>query len=345
MAVVQIVGDHPGTGKTSLAGALLLHRSEAGQKAGYCKPLPETPDQDPDVSFVSEVLLAGPGGPPVPDPHQLSAITGSGPVLGAPLASQIKNAVTQLEAAGGLVLVESPDLQRPGGGASPLPFKLATLLDSRVVLLFRYTHGLNADAILTACQPFGDRLAGVVVNGVTAYRGRDIRQTLAADLRAGGVPFLGALPEDRAILAVTVQQIADYLGGRWVREPEETDASIERFLIGGNIMDLGQAYFGRYSNQAVITRAARPDIQMASMLAGTRCLVLTGGAEPTEYVKAEALQREVPLLLVEGNTLDTAESLGGLLQQANTHSMQKIQRFLHLMRGHLDLDALTSTAA
>ena len=342
MAVIQIVGDRPGSGKTSLAGALLLHQAETGQKAGYCKPLSETPDQDPDVSFVSEMLLSGANGPPVPKPHQLPPLSGPGPALGATLAGQIKSDVAQVEAAAGQVLVESPDLERAGSGASPLPLELVSLLDSRVVLLFRYTHYLDAEAILTATQPFGDRLAAIVVNGVTAYRGRDITQTLAAEVRARGGPSLGALPEDRAMLAVTVQQIADYLGGRWVQEGGPTDASIERFLIGGNIMDLGQAYFGRYSNHAVITRAARPDIQMASMLAGTRCLVLTGGAEPTEYVKAEALQREVPLLLVEGNTLDTAEALAGLLQQANTHSMQKIQRFLLLIHEHLDRDTLTS---
>ena len=345
MAVIQIVGDRPGSGKTSLASALLLHRAETGQRAGYCKPLSETPGQDPDVSFVSEMLLSGSDGPPVPDPQQLLTLSDPGPALGASSAGQIKNAVDQIEAAAGLVLVESPDLERPGGGASPLPLELASLLDSRVVLLFRYTHDLDAGAILTACQPFGDRLAAIVVNGVTAYHGRDITQTLAAAVRARGGPSLGALPEDRAMLAVTVQQIADLLGGRLVQEAIQTDGPIERFLIGGNIMDLGQSYFGRYSNQAVITRAARPDIQMASMLAGTRCLVLTGGTEPTEYVKAEALQREVPLLLVEGNTLDTAAALTGLLQQANTHSMRKIQRFLHLIREHLDRDTLTPVAA
>jgi BioD-like phosphotransacetylase family protein len=342
LAVIQIIGDQPGSGKTSLAGALLLHRSETGQSTGYCKPLSDAPDKDSDASFVSEMLLSGSNGPPVPTPHRLPSNTGS--ALDTSLAGQIKSDVTQLEAAAGLVLLECPDLAQAGGGASTLPLELASLVDARVVLLFRYTHELDAGAILTASRPFGDRLAGIVVNGVTAYRGRDINQTLAAEARAGGVPFLGALPEDRAILAVTVQQIADFLGGRWVQEAGQTDASIERFLIGGNIMDLGQTYFGRHSNQAVITRAARPDIQMASMLAGTRCLVLTGGTEPTEYVKAEALQREVPLLLVEGTTLDTAEALAGLLQQANTHSMQKIQRFLHLMREHLDLDALTPAA-
>jgi hypothetical protein len=344
LAVIQIIGDRHGAGKTSLAGALLLHRSETDQSSGYCKPLSETPDDDPDSSFVSEMLLSGFDGPPVPTPHELPPLTGPRLALDASLAGQIKSEVAQVEAAAGLVLLESPDLEQAGGGTSPLALELASLVDSRVVLLFRYTHDLDAGTVLTASQPFGGRLAGVAVNGFTPYRGRDINQTLAAEVRASGVPFLGALPEDRAMLAVTVQQIADLLGGRWVQEAGQTSASIERFLIGGNIMDMGQAYFGRFSNQAVITRAARPDIQMASMLAGTRCLVLTGGTEPAEYVKAEALEREVPLLLVEGNTLDTAESLAGLSDQANTHSMRKVQRFLHLMHEHLDLDALTPVA-
>ena len=38
-------------------------------------------------------------------------------------------------------------------------------------------------------------------------------------------------------------------------------------------MDSGPSYFGRYQNQAVITRAERPDIQMASLMCDTKCLV------------------------------------------------------------------------
>ena len=64
------------------------------------------------------------------------------------------------------------------------------------------------------------------------------------------------------------------------------DAPAERFLIGGNIMDNGPTYYGRYHNQAVIIRAQRPDIQLASMLPQTRFLLLTRPGDPTDYVKA-----------------------------------------------------------
>ena len=117
---------------------------------------------------------------------------------------------------------------------------------------------------------------------------------------------------------------------------------MERFLIGGNIMDSGAIYFGRYANQAVITRTERPDIQLACLMEDPRCLVLTGAGEPTEYIKAEALQRDVPLIRVTEGTLSTAESLGGLLDHANAYSTWKIHRFSQLMSQHLDLTTLTA---
>jgi BioD-like phosphotransacetylase family protein len=144
------------------------------------------------------------------------------------------------------------------------------------------------------------------------------------------------------MLAVTVQEIADHLGGQWVQEPVNTDALVERFLIGGNIMDAGSTYFGRFPSQAVVTRAARPDIQMASLMEDTRCLVLTGGSQPTDYVKAEALQRDVALILVEDSTMDTADALGTILSRTTAHSPSKVRKFLELLNQSSDLSSLTS---
>ena len=222
----------------------------------------------------------------------------------------------------------------------PLPLELSALIDSKVLLLIRYSKDLNTANVQQAAQPFGDRLSGVLINGVTQYRKREVNQSMEAALTPQGVPLWGTLGEDRGMFAVTVQQIADYLGGRWVQEPENTEALVERFLIGGNIMDLGPTYFGRFPNQAVIVRAGRPDIQMASLMPETRCLVLTGNEDLTEYVTAEALQRGVPLILVESNTLETAEALGGILDHTAALTRRKIGRFLQLLRCSLDLDAL-----
>ncbi len=338
MPVLQIAADRPGAGKTCLAGALLLHLAAAGKQAGYYKPFSDHPGEDPDVVFITQTLpnAASPWQVPAPVPP----FTGAGPSLVSPAAEEVQHAVSTLQSGCDLLLLEGPDLETSTGQSSPLPLELSSLTDSKVLLLVRYAKDLRMADVERAAQSFGDRLAGVLINGVSRYRLREVNQSMEAALPPHGIAFWGALREDRSMIAVTVQQIADHLGGSWAQEPENIEAPVERFLIGGNIMDLGPTYFGRYANQAVIVRAGRPDIQMASLLPETRCLVLTGNEALTEYVKAEALQRGVPLISVESGTLETAQALGGILDQTPALTRRKIESFLQLLRCNLDLDAL-----
>ena len=342
MAVLQVVGDRPGTGKTCLVGAILTYMAATGRSAAYFKPFAIHPQADADVTFISNHLLAGAGDPQVPAPVQTPQEDSSSTMLTGPASQEIGKAAADLDNTADVVLVEGPDLTSPWGRMSPLPLELATLLNSKVLLLIGYTDHLDVVPLLDSLQAHSDRVAGVVINNVPPYRRQVVQQGLVAEVRSRGLSVLGTLPEDRYMLGVTVQQIADHLGGTLVQEPANTDAYVDRFLIGGNIMDSGLTYFGRFPNQAVITRAERPDIQMSCLMTDTRCLVLTGGGEPTEYVKAEAFQREVPLILVEGSTLETAEALGGLVNLANPHSISKIARFAELARQHLDLETLTA---
>ena len=342
MAVLQVIGDRPGIGKTCLVSAMITHLAATGRRVAYFKPWSNHPQADADVAFISTYLLDGAGDPQVPAPIQTPQEVSSPTILTGPGAQEVGNAVADLDSTADVVLVEGPDLTSPGGRMWPLPLELAELLNARVLLLLGYAKNLEIQALLDSVQPLSNRIAGVVVNCVPPYRRQVVQQGLVAEVRSRGFPVLGTLPEDRRMLGVTVQQIADHLGGTWAQEPANTDAYVDRFLIGGNIMDSGLTYFGRFPNQAVITRAERPDIQMSCLMTDTRCLVLTGGGEPIEYVKAEALQREVPLILVEAGTLETAEALGGLLDVANPYSLRNIARFSELSRQHLDLEALTS---
>ena len=342
MGVLQVIADQPGSGKTCLVAVLMNRLAAEGRKAGYYKPFSQRPQSDPDVSFFSRYSLADADGPPMPDPKPTPSENGASPLSSSPVGAEIGKAAAELEAATHLGLVEGPDLDPGNSQPRSLCLQLAEMINSRVVILFRYSRNLDLDTVLAGVEPFADRLAGVVINCVAPYRWREIQQGVVAELRSRGLPVLGMVPEDRTMLGVTVQQIADHLGGRWVQEPVNVDALVDRFLIGGNIMDSGQTYFGRFADQAVVTRAERPDIQMASLMAETRCLVLTGGQEPSEYVKAEALQRDVPLILVQGGTMATAEALGGLLDQATAHSPRKIARFTELAEKHLDQEALAS---
>ena len=155
-----------------------------------------------------------------------------------------------------------------------------------------------------------------------------------------GVKVLGAIPEHRIMGSVTLRQIADHLDGSWLEDPGDLDISISHFLIGGNIMDSGPNYFGRYSDQAVIVRAERPDIQMASLGGDTKCLILTGGGQPSEYIRVEAVKHQVPLFISSVDTESTVEALNELFSGSYPLDVQKLDSFKHLVGQYLGQNLL-----
>ena len=327
MAVLEIVGNQAGAGKTSLAAALLVTANAAGKQAAYYKPFSNKPGADPDVAFISQLLQTTSGGSvaPAPRPQDTSA--------DAAALGEVRTEISKLESEAGIVVIEGPD----GSGHYTEPYAP----DSKVLLVHRYAQQTGAAAVTECINAVGNAasavqgLAGIVVNAVPIHR----RDEVARDL--GGLPApLAVIPESRGMLSVTVEQLAEHLGGQWVLDPVNTDAPVERFMIGGNIMDTGPTYFGRYANQAVITRVERPDIQMACMGENTKCLVLTGPGEPIEYIKAEALQREIPLIQVRSNTLDTADALAGLIDKADARTAAKANHFAGLLERYMGAEAV-----
>ena len=309
MSTILITGPAR-SGKTSLAAGLLARLNEAGRSDAYYKPFSATGDADADHRFAADVLAGSLGitaGPP-PLPLSGSADEGAG-------------AVAALAEPGGTVIVEAAD------GSSAID--LVNAIDARVLEIHAYSPGQDwAKAIDTAAVRWGRRLAALVVNAVPSYRQDDVA---AGGAQSSADVDVVVIPESRTMLAPTVAQVVEHLGASWVQDPVNADATIERFLIGGNIMDNGPTYYGRYSNQAVITRAQRPDIQLASMLPQTCCLLLTGPGEATNYVRAEALERDIPLLQVATPTIETADALDRLIDASTAHSLAKARHFAALL--------------
>ena len=328
MATLNIVSTRPGSGKTCLAGALGRRLAGAGKRVAYYKPLSTNPGDDPDMGFVAGMLesLGSPqAGVPSPLPQPVDA-TELPTRMSEARTREVADAIAAMEAAFDTVLVEWQAPALPPGQPA--------------LLVHSHSGGQDlagaVELVSEECERYGAGLSGVVINNVVRHRRTEVENLLVAPLKSRGLPVLGAIPEDREMLSFTLEQVAKFLKGDWVQEPGDPKRWVDRFLIGGNIMDSGPNYFGRYANQAVITRAQRPDIQMASLMSDTRFLVLTGGEEPTEYIRVEAQKRDASLLLVEGGTLDIAESLGSLLALANPYSDHKLDKFTMLAEKHLD---------
>ena len=324
MSVLLVASHQPGDGKTSVAAGLATLIARSGARVSVCKPVSPAGRTDPDAVYFAQHFRGG------------IAVASSDDQAGLDSAA---SAVRSLAGISEHVIVEVANPASGSGAASPIVSGLAERLSAAVVAVFGYAPDTTAVSVSGAVATLGSGLGGVIVNQTPRYRVQRV-QSLVSELSGAGVPAIGALPEDRAMLSLNLDQLEASLGGRWELEPEDGDVWVDRFLIGGNIMDSGAGYFGRYDHQAVITRAERPDIQMASLMQDTRCLVLTGGSRPTEYIRVEAAKRNVPMLLVDQGTVATADAVGGFMSAIVPHARHKAERMADLLDGLVDLGSL-----
>lgn len=262
----------------------------------------------------------------------------------AVLAAAAKR-VGALEKAAEIVVVDAPPHADADGRAVAATGALAKRLKAKVLGVLPYERGLGAATAAAWRQAYGEALVGFVVNRRTRYAERDAADRMGLELEGAGVPVIGVLPEERLMLAPTVRQVAELLGGKLFAGGSGLDRLIEHFLIGGLVTEWGGNYFNRLPNQAVIARGGRADIQMSALNFPLNALVLTGCAQPPQYVAQRAEALDVPLLTVERNTHETAEALEALAGVVTVHHREKIERFTAMVEQGVDLDALAARLA
>lgn len=361
MSVVQIAGARPGAGATTVAcGIASLLRSQ-GKRVTLVKPLSSVGDADP-------AFLASLGG---------SAETVA--VEGAASAEQVAEAaqIVRSAAAGAdVVVVEGPSLAETTAGADVVAVEGASLAETAasgeaaapgeavasgeaaasgnagaelarstgavVIGVLEYERSLGAAVCGVWRDAFGESLAGCIVNKRTLYAEHDVSARVAVELAEAGVPVLGVLPEERLLLAPTVQQAADHLGGTYFTGEEGGGELIEHFLIGGLITEWGGNYFGRLENQAALVRGGRIDIQMSALNFPLNALFLTGCETPSQYVYQRADDLDVPLIAVGQNTHETAAALESLSAAVSIHHTAKAERAGAMARECVDASALSA---
>ena len=314
MPVLLIASDRPRVGKTATAAAIVSEVLDGGGRAAYLKLFPVMPN--PDVVFMNDLI---PGG-------------------GAPGEMGLDDTLAlarELSGGGNLVVLEGPAMIPEEGAPAAQVEDIVGRLDCRVLYIQGYSVAEAGHPGQPGLAALEERLAGVILNMVPPYRLSQYSEEVS---REG---LLGAIPSDRIMASVSVGDVAQGLNGAWVLGEERAGALIENFLIGGNIMDGGDTYYGRHQNKGVLVRGDRPDIHLACLHTETACLLLTGGFEPNQYVYHEAEERDVPLLVMPNETIACAELLDELLLAAPVHHPDKTNRFRELLSSHVDLGFLS----
>lgn len=152
------------------------------------------------------------------------------------------------------------------------------------------------------------------------------------------------IPEDRLLAAPTAGRLIEASRARVLARSAEGDAALcEHIVIGPIFHDAGEPHFKRMPRQAVVTRAEKVDVALAALRADVRCLILTGGNDPSPYVlDYVASSRTTTLLVVAGGTVETVRDIEGAFGSSPFSGEEKVERIGELMADALDDAALAT---
>ena len=301
MTALILAGIGAAAGKTALACGIAGRWQPAGKRVTYASVGPDAAEQ---AAFVAGALSL----------DAADCVAVAAPVdLTLPPAD--------------VTLVELADSLSMYAGA------LAQRLEGRVLLVARYRQHLSAAGLLAQRQ---QHMAGVVVNGVPARFTLPLREQLQEPLAAAGVPLLGLVPEERALMGFTVGELASHLGATYLCRPDRADELIENLMLGPNAADPAFSYFQAKPRTAIICRANRPDLQLTALEAPVNCMVFTGNGHVQTSVVYRAEDAGVPILAVPDDTIGAVHRLDGLVERVRFRQAAKTAVVQDLVDGRLD---------
>ena len=331
MSVLCVASDQEGVGKTAFCATLAHILAQQGKTVSVFKPFTDkgaTVESDPDRGIYEGFTSVVDGEWPV-------VLGGSG--VDRALLDELAGRLVGASADNDVVIVElSSALAREDTR------DVVDALSAHVVVVAGYRRELRAGDLTPWVDALGERMIGIVLNSLPRYLATEAASDLAGPMQSEGIRLLGIVPEDRRLLGATVSQVSQHLNGRIMDTEGDLDGLVEHFLVGGFSLNPGELYFEMHEKKAAVIRGDRPDMQMAALATPTSCLLLTNDKEPIEYIRYEAEQEQVPIVLVESNTLATMSALETLMEGARFDHPLKMQRFAELLQEHVDLDAILS---
>ena len=174
----------------------------------------------------------------------------------------------------------------------------------------------------------------VNVSSTNAAPGDDVVSITNRQLRAGP----RTLPEDRLLAAPTVRRLIEASGAQVLARSVEGDAAVcEHIVVGPIAEDADEPHFRRFPRSAIVTRAEKVDIALAALLSNPRCLILTGGSQPSAYLLDRvAAGRETTLLLAPKGTPETVHDIEHTFGEAAFAGDEKVERIGELMAAAID---------
>jgi hypothetical protein len=347
MQTLYVVSQDKSAGKSALCAGLGRHFQANGLTIGYMKPVStqvrhvagHLVDEDAellrrlfhlddDLDEMAPILL------------EANAIQEVLRGFDQAHSAKLEEAFEALSDDKDIMLMESGGDLAEGSLIGLPPKEIAERTGAKTLLVAKYESDLVVDCVLAAKERLGDTMLGCVINMVPSRRMSFVQEVLVPFLTKRDVPVFGVFRHEPMLLAVSVQELADTLGGEVLCAQACVDELVEDVMIGAMSVESALRFFRRKTNKAVITGGDRPDIQLAALGTSTECLILTGNLHPSPLIMERANELGVPIVLVRQDTLTAMRIVERFFGRSRFHQRQKFSLFEEIMEKQFDFEAL-----
>jgi len=322
VVVLFIVSADEAVGKTLIAVGIARRLVSEGKKVGYLKPA--FPSKEGDAAFMKKVLQMAESA------DELS-----------PSVEWTKDILPRLGAGKDIVVIEGRCGRSPDSGMSRDAYLLAKDVKAKVLVVEGYAPEMGELKLAEAYKEFGANLIGVVLNKVPESQMERVEKQVSAKFSIADIPVLGEIPEDRALLTITIGELAGAIGGTILNNAEKSKDLIENVMLGAMYVDSGLEYFGRKVGKAVIVKYDRPDMQLAALETPTKCLVISGnGSQLNRSVSDHAASKKIPIVLSKSDVNTIVSKLEETINSARFNQESKFRKLAEILEANLDFKTL-----
>jgi len=316
MSTLVVTSLTAGAGKTTICAGIGKQFQNTGKKVGYLRAVAGSTEPDADALFMKEALglkenekeLA----PPFTSDNQM--------------AEAIRAAVDGISSEKDVVLVEC---------AVEVVLSVAKALSAKILVVATFSE---IERAAHDCRSLG---AGVVINKVPVSQLGTVESKDASAFKDAGITILGVLPESRELLTFTVNELASLVDGKVMNDPENATMTADNFMLGAMTVDSALPYYSRIPDKVVVTRAERPDMQLAALETSTRALVLAGKTEVYPQIQLKAESKKIPVVVTELDVKSVAARLEDAVVRMRFGQISKLPALLKLMEVGVDAEAVT----
>ena len=338
------------SGKSAICVGLIGRFRSHGLKTGYMKPLSTSAGMlgekttDEDAVFVKATFnLADPVKAMAPAILNSRVIENILKGATPDLANAVESAFKVIADGKDMVVLEGGASLREGWFVNLAPPQTGTMLGAKALVVAPFETELQVlDDIITAQVRLGASMLGAIINRVPPNKTAFTEGLIRAYFEERGVPIFAILPKERLLMAASVAEILEGLGGEVLCSKENLDGLVETLMVGAMSFESALKFFRRKRNKAVITGGDRPDIQLAALETSTRCLILTGGLRPSPMIIGKAEEAKVPIIITSLDTMGAIETIENFFGKTRFHQPKKLVHLEKLLKEHMDFERLYS---